>query len=279
MSKRRKRRSKVRLHRVLILLFTAALILYCLIIAVGFVRNLFHRPARLPEEEKTEQSMIQSGYAQACPDEIASLTRFGIDVSQYQGSIDWNSVKESGVEYAFIRVGARGYVSGEIYEDETFLENLYGAKEAGIPVGVYFFSQSVSNEEAVEEAEYVLSVLNGYSLELPVVFDFELPADEQARTHDLNSSEIASQAQVFLEHIQQGGYQPMLYLNSGLFSIYENAGLTEQWPIWYAEYGVSQPDRCGLDIWQYSETGTLPGISDHTVDLNLMRQDFLKIQS
>ncbi|WP_323091106.1 GH25 family lysozyme [Allobaculum sp. JKK-2023] len=279
MSKRRKRRSKVRLHRVLILLFTAALILYCLIIAVGFVRNLFHRPARLPEEEKTEQSMIQSGYAQACPDEIASLTRFGIDVSQYQESIDWNSVKESGVEYAFIRVGARGYVSGEIYEDETFLENLYGAKEAGIPVGVYFFSQSVSNEEAVEEAEYVLSVLNGYSLELPVVFDFELPADEQARTHDLNSSEIASQAQVFLEHIQQGGYQPMLYLNSGLFSIYENAGLTEQWPIWYAEYGVSQPDRCGLDIWQYSETGTIPGISDHTVDLNLMRQDFLKIQS
>ena len=129
MSKRRKRRSKVRLHRVLILLFTAALILYCLIIAVGFVRNLFHRPARLPEEEKTEQSMIQSGYAQACPDEIASLTRFGIDVSQYQGSIDWNSVKESGVEYAFIRVGARGYVSGEIYEDETFLENLYGAKK------------------------------------------------------------------------------------------------------------------------------------------------------
>ena len=279
MSKRRKNRSKVRIHRVVILLVTAALILYCLIAAVGWVRNLFHHPAKLPEEEKTEQSIIQSGYAQACPDELANLTRFGIDVSQYQGSIDWNSVKESGVEYAFIRVGARGYVSGEIYEDETFLENLYGAKEAGIPVGVYFFSQSVSNEEALEEADYVLSVLNGYSLELPVVFDFELPADEQARTHDLNSNEIASQAQAFLERIRQGGYQPMLYLNSGLFPIYEKAGLTEQWPIWYAEYGVSEPHQCGMDIWQYSESGTIPGISEHTVDLNLMRQDFLQPQS
>lgn len=270
----RRRKRKVRFGRLLAVLITPVLILYALVMGFTFIRSLFHQPAVLSQAEKSERSLVETGYQNACPQEVNQLTRFGIDVSQFQGDIDWYSVAESGVEYAFVRVGAKGYGTGEIYEDEKFLNNLYGAKETGIPVGVYFFSQAISDEEALQEADYVLSMLNGYPIELPVVFDFEQPDEQEARTKNLPADQIASQARVFLERIREGGYQPMLYLNRSLFPIYENAGLTEQYPLWYAQYGVDAPDHCGLDIWQYSESGTIPGISDHHVDLNLMRTDF-----
>lgn len=272
---KRRRRRNIKYGRLLLVLLVPVLILYCLFAAISWTIGLFHKPAELSSQEKEQQSMVESGYAQACSaEDLDRLTRFGIDVSQFQGSIDWQSVKEAGVEYAFIRVGARGYVSGEIYEDETFLDNLNGAKAVGIPVGVYFFSQAITTEEVIEEADYVLSVLAGTPLELPVVYDFELPADPEARGHNLSNEELAAQAKSFMEHIEQNGYRPMLYLNSNLYSIYQNAGLTERWPTWYAEYGVESPDYCDLDIWQYSDTGIIPGIDDHHVDLNLMRTDF-----
>ena len=272
----RKKRRNIKIGRLLLVMSIPVFMLYGLFSAVGWVLDLKHEPAQLPQSEQQQQSLVEAGYQNACSTEdLAKLTRFGIDVSQFQKAIDWQTVKEAQVEYAFIRVGARGYVTGEIYEDETFAANLNGAKSVGMDVGVYFFSQAVTEQEVIEEADYVLSKLQGMPLELPIVYDFELPADPEARGHNLSNEELILQAQRFLEHIEQNGYKGMLYANPQLYPIYESAGLTERWPIWYAEYETESPQYCDLDIWQYSDTGEIPGIDDHHVDLNLMRTDFL----
>lgn len=273
--RRRKKRRNIKIGRLLLVMSIPVFMLYGLFSAVGWVFDLLYEPAQLPQSEQQQQSLVEAGYQNACSTEdLAKLTHFGIDVSQFQKAIDWQTVKEAQVEYAFIRVGARGYVTGEIYEDETFAANLNGAKSVGMDVGIYFFSQAVTEQEVIEEADYVLSKLQGMPLELPIVYDFELPADPEARGHNLSNEELILQAQRFLEHIEQNGYKGMLYANKQLYPIYESAGLTERWPIWYAEYETESPQYCDLDIWQYSDTGEIPGIDDHHVDLNLMRTDF-----
>lgn len=273
--RKKRRRRNIKIGRLLLVMSVPVFMIYGLFSIVGWVFDFLHGPEQLSDSEKQQQSLVQSGYKKACPaEDLAKLTRFGIDVSQYQKEIDWQMVKDAQVEYAFIRAGARGYVTGEIYEDETFIANLNGAKSVGLDVGVYFFSQAVTEQEVIEEADYVLSILQGMPLELPIVYDFELPSDSEARGHNLNEEELVLQAQRFLEHIEQNGYRAMLYANPQLYPIYERAGLTERWPIWYAEYETESPMHCDLDIWQYSDTGEIPGINDHHVDLNLMRTDF-----
>lgn len=274
--RKRKKRRNIKIGRLLLVMSIPVFMLYGLFSAVGWAFDLLHTPAELPQSEQHQQSVVEAGYQSACAaEDLAKLTRFGIDVSQFQKAIDWQSVKEAGAEYAFIRVGARGYVTGEIYEDETFVDNLNGAKSVGLDVGVYFFSQAVTEQEVIEEADYVLAMLQGTPLELPIVYDFELPGDADARGHNLSNEELVLQANRFLEYIEQNGYRGMLYANPQLYPIYESAGLTERWPIWYAEYETESPKYCDLEIWQYSDTGEIPGIDDHHVDLNLMRTDFL----
>lgn len=234
----------------------------CMILVILVIGTLITRPSHPAAPSQTETACTQE-----------DLTIPGIDVSQFQGIIDWDAAAASGIQYAFVRIGARGYQTGEIYEDTQFEANLEGARNAGLKVGVYFFSQAISPEETLEEAEYVLDTLNGRTLDLPVVFDFELPSDDSARTWTLEEGNIAAQADDFLSHIQQAGYQPMLYTNGQLSDLYQRNGTLDKWPIWYAEYGVETPDLCGIDIWQYTEAGQVDGINAN-VDMNLMRKNY-----
>lgn len=233
----------------------------CLILAIMLLGTIHKTPAPAPEPELPE----------VCTQQPLTIT--GIDVSQFQGTIDWNAVKDAGIQYAFIRIGARGYQSGEIYEDTQFETNLANAANAGIKTGIYFFSQAISPEETMEEADYVLNILNGRQLDLPIVFDFELPEDGSARTWTLEEDDIAAQADDFLTRIQQAGYSPMLYTNGQLYDLYQRTGTLDKWPLWYAEYGVNAPSICGADIWQYTESGQVPGIGTN-VDMNLMVENF-----
>lgn len=197
-------------------------------------------------------------------------TALGIDVSAYQGNIDWQAVADAGIEFAFIRIGFRGYgAEGTLNPDQKFLQNLEGARAAGIKVGVYFFSQAVTVAEAEEEALFVLENLAGAALDYPVVFDWETISGAKARTDGMDGDVLTDCAIAFCETVAMGGYIPMIYYGLHLgYEMYDLNRLTA-YDVWYPQYGVKKPGMYyDYRIWQYTDRGTVPGI-DTKVDMNL----------
>lgn len=193
----------------------------------------------------------------------------GIDVSSYSGNIDWKKVKESGIDFAMIRVGGRGYgEKGEMYTDERALEYINGAKAEGIKVGAYFFSQAVSTEEAIEEADYVKTVLGDIKLDYPVAYDWEIIKDDDARTDSVSASQATECARAFCDRVRELGYTPILYSPSReLYFKYDLSRLADI-DIWYCEYANVPTFYYEFSMWQYSATGTIDGI-EGAVDLNI----------
>ena len=204
-----------------------------------------------------------------------TLSEAGIDVSEHDGEIDWAQVKAAGVDFAMIRLGYRGYGQGSINVDNYFLRNLSGASAAGLKVGVYFFSQAISADEAREEADYVIDSLaaTDVALSYPIVFDEEPITDGNvARTDSLTASQYSANALAFCQQVEKAGYTPMLYGNQHELAKLDLAGELAAYDVWYAEYGVKQPTgEFDFVMWQYSDTGSIPGIttSDGQVDLNI----------
>ncbi|HCI59315.1 MAG TPA: glycoside hydrolase [Ruminococcus sp.] len=193
----------------------------------------------------------------------------GIDVSSYSGNIDWKKVKESGIDFAMIRVGGRGYgEKGEMYTDERALEYINGAKAEGIKVGAYFFSQAVSTEEAIEEADYVKTVLGDIKLDYPVAYDWEIIKDDDARTDSVSASQATECARAFCDRVKELGYTPILYSPSReLYFKYDLSRLADI-DIWYCEYANVPTFYYEFSMWQYSATGAIDGI-EGAVDLNI----------
>lgn len=200
--------------------------------------------------------------------------RLGVDVSQYQGDIDWQAVSDSGVTFAIIRLGYRGYgAEGNILLDEKFHQNMEGAQSVGMDVGVYFFSQATSVWETTEEAYFVLEHLEGYELELPVVFDWEFISHSSiARTNGINGRSITLYNQVFRAELAAEGYDTMVYFNQNLGYLYLDLEELADVPFWLASYRSSPNFHYHFDIWQYTDTGEIDGIEGY-VDLNLMFGD------
>ena len=192
----------------------------------------------------------------------------GIDVSVYQGDIDWEAVAQSGVEFAIIRLGYRGYSQGAIQLDRNFEQNMRGALEAGLDVGVYCFSQATTVLEAEEEADFVLELIDGYDLTYPVVFDWENITYDTARTDGIDSQTLTALADAFCRRVEEAGYQPMIYFNQYLaYLMYDLEGIT-QWPFWLAEYNETPGFYYTFQMWQYTDAGQVDGIQGE-VDLNL----------
>ncbi len=188
--------------------------------------------------------------------------RLGVDVSHHQGWIDWAKVKAAGYEFAFIRIGYRGYgTAGKVCIDREFFQNIQNAQAAGIDVGVYFFSQAINEEEAAEEAEFVLNNLKGYKLQLPVVYDPEHILDDDARTDDVPGEQFTNNALCFCRLVADAGYQPMIYSNM-LWEAFEfDLEKLAEYPIWYADYEPLPQTPYAFDYWQYSNEGAVDGIS------------------
>lgn len=193
----------------------------------------------------------------------------GIDLSSHQGEVRWSEVAADGVEFAMLRIGYRGYSEeGGLHEDERFQENLSGALENGLSVGGYFFSQALTAEEAEEEAEFVLTVLNGAELTLPIAYDWEPIEGADARTDGLDAETVTACALAFCEVIQNAGYECVIYCNGELgYFVYDLAEVQE-YDLWYAEYSTAPTFAYRFILWQYSNTGSVAGI-DGAVDLNL----------
>ena len=193
----------------------------------------------------------------------------GIDVSSFQGEIDWDSVKASGVDFAIIRLGYRGMSEGLLYTDDYFYNNIDGAISAGIDVGIYFFSQAITVEESREEAQYVIEVLDDYELQYPVFFDWEPGTDSIDRTNHLYTlSEINSFATEFCNVIRNSGFIPGIYFNSYQGYLQYDFSLFQDTYLWLAEYDALPDFYYYFDIWQYSYTTEISGISV-PVDANI----------
>ncbi|MCC8120662.1 MAG: glycoside hydrolase family 25 protein [Oscillospiraceae bacterium] len=191
----------------------------------------------------------------------------GVDVSKYQGTIDWDKVAASGVEFAIIRVGYRGYTAGNINLDSQFYANIEGALAAGLKVGVYFFSQAITVDEAKEEAQFVLSAIQGYNVTFPVAFDWERIGTSSARTDNVSRSTLTAMANAFCSTVQAAGYQTSVYFYTDLgYMSYNLADLP--YSFWLCQYSTVPTFYYNFDMWQYTSTGTVPGISGN-VDMNL----------
>ena len=219
---------------------------------------------------KTDET---TGYKSYNDDENGVTARMGIDVSEFQGEeIDWEQVRESGVEFVIIRLGYRAYgESGELVLDAMYESNIKGAIDAGLDVGVYFFSQAVSAAEAVEEAEFVLDHIRPYSVEGPVVYDTEEIKWDTARTDNNTKQEFTNYCKVFCDTVEAAGYESMIYSNMKWMAFTLDMSELSGYDFWYADY--HEEPQCPYDyqIWQYSESGTVPGINAN-VDLNLWFQ-------
>lgn len=199
----------------------------------------------------------------------------GIDVSYAQGTIDWAAVAADGIDFVFVRVGARGYgESGRLITDSYYETNITGALAAGLSVGVYFYSQATSTDEALEEALFVLELIEDFELTAPIIFDWENYSDVEMRTDDVDMETATQCAIAFCDYFENLGYETGIYFN--LDNGYNLFNLSEikEYIFWVAQHNEEYPEfYYDFSIWQYSESGTVDGISGE-VDLNISFIEF-----
>lgn len=207
--------------------------------------------------------------------DAATQTAHGIDISAWQGDVDWEAVAADGIDFAILRAAVRGWgAQGVLSEDEKIRENLAGATAAGLDVGVYVFSQAITEQEAIEEAELALQLVEGYDIKYPIVFDWELYPDEpQSRTLHLSGEKLTACAKAFCSRVEQAGYDAMIYLNLE-FGYYEyDLEQLQEYDLWLAQYADMPTYYYHYTMWQYTMSGTVDGIKGK-VDMNICLYDY-----
>ena len=267
---KRRRAKKARQQRRAVTTFcllTAAIILASIYIIYSVLAGQGSIPWRsaLTDNPYTPADFVTlDGYV-TC---TAGPTRRGVDVSEYQEDVDWEQVRDAGFDFAIIRIGYRGYSVGQIKPDDLAREHLAGAKAVGLDVGVYFYAQAISPEEAKEEAKWCLDFLSGESLDLPVVYDWEW-VSTGARTGAMTKENLTECAKTFCETIENNGYQAMIYFNTHVARDLLDLEELAEYPFWLAQYKTQMDFPHRVDLWQYTETGKVPGIKGD-VDIDLM---------
>ncbi len=193
--------------------------------------------------------------------------KLGIDVSKWNKEIDWQAVKEEGIEFAIIRCGYRGAASGALVIDPMYEQNIKGAIDAGIPVGVYFFTQAINEVEAVEEASMVINLIEDYDVDYPVFLDSE-SAGGKGRADKLDAEERTKIHETFLETVSAAGYETGIYASKNWLNDRINMTDLSTYKTWLAEYADVPSYDEYYHMWQYTSKGTVDGIETH-VDLNL----------
>ena len=191
----------------------------------------------------------------------------GIDVSKWNGTIDWNAVANAGIDFAIIRVGYRGYTAGTLVEDPYFKQNIEGATRAGIRVGLYFFTQAITEAEAVEEASMAISLAAGYQLQLPIYFDTE-KVEGNGRANNMSVAARTAITKAFCETIRNAGYLPGVYASTSWYNNQLKASELADYDIWVAHYANVCGFKARYHMWQYTSSGSVPGIKGR-VDLNI----------
>ena len=199
----------------------------------------------------------------------------GIDVSSWQGEINFSKVKKSGVDFVIIRCGFRQQVGSEIKQDKRFEDNIKEATKYGIPVGVYFYSTAITQKEVLEEASFVLNLIDKYEIIYPVVYDFEM--FNSGRTKGVSDSIINKNAKTFLSYIEEHGYNVMLYSNLRAINKHWKMDEFKDYKVWFAQYLDKATYEGEYEMWQYSDTGRVDGIKGN-VDLNESYVTYEKVE-
>ncbi len=283
--RRRRRRRKLRVGRVLILLIILAVAVYLVITLVSCAADLFTADDGEPDLTENEAEptaepdpiyrnsynwgnlSLNDGYYTYEDDTYTS--RLGIDVSHFQEEIDWQAVHNAGIEFAFIRAGYRGYTTGELHEDTGYRENIEAALDAGVEVAVYFFSQANGAAEGEEEAAYLLKLIEDYPVNV-CAYDLEIDRSE-GRLVDTTQDASTEAAKAFCTKIAESGYTPLIYGSVSFLCndirMSELQDISQFWLAWYDD--AQPPFPYAFTIWQYSCTGSVPGISTD-VDMNIL---------
>lgn len=276
--RRPQRRAKKKSKRLALLI----LLLLLLIAAAAAGVIIYHAQHSIIPNElglrniQVDQTLLQTGgafYAYENSDDNTTVS-VGIDVSTYQGTIDWQAVKDAGIDYVIVRAAYRGYETGKIVPDDLYEQNIRGAADVGLHVGVYLYSQALSEHEAEEEADYLLSLIEGLPVDYPVVYDQEEYTADKARTDGLTGEQATLNALAFCRRVHEAGYIPMIYTNNDWATTMYDMERLDHYPVWYADYTSTPTLPGGFAMWQYTDSGQVPGITG-PVDLNLL---FLPIQ-
>lgn len=196
------------------------------------------------------------------------ISHKGIDVSAYQGNIDWEKVAADGVEFAFIRGALRGYKTGKLVEDTRFADNMKNATAAGVKAGIYVYSQAITEEEVLEEADFLLQQAAPYGTDVPIVIDVEKVTAGDGRMNNLTVEERTNLVLLFCQTVENAGYKPMVYHNTEAGILMLDITALEDYSKWFASYSETLYYPYEYGIWQYSDKGTVDGIKGN-VDLNI----------
>ena len=266
--KNRKHSAGIVLRDILLALLLVAVVAAS---AILVYRRFFESGPATPDEK---QNIAKNHYDADSFYEENGMLRYaksahltGVDVSEHQEKIDWAAVRAAGVDFAILRIGYRGYTEGSLREDSWFAENYTAARAAGAQVGVYFFSQATTLEEAREEADYTLELLDGRTLELPVFYDWETVAGS-TRIPSPDGLPLTQCAAAFCQTVEAAGYTAGVYFNQTYGYTYFDLSYLQDYVLWLAEYGTTPEFLYHFDCLQYSSTGAVDGITGN-VDLNL----------
>lgn len=259
----KKKKRKNVLHRYLILILILLIIVWISIFLLFGIYRLLTKNSVL---YNPDQFIVNKDGRMTFDNNLYS-TKTGIDVSSFQREIDWKQVKESGIDFAIIRCGYRGATEGKLHEDNMFKENIEGALKNNIDVGVYFYSTATTEKELQEEIDFVLELIQDYSLEFPVCYDMEY-FNENDRLTSLSKEKKTQFALDFCKAMEKEGYRTLIYGNKHWLENEFDLDKIKKYDLWYAAY-IEKPElNAHFKMWQYSNSGQIDGISTN-VDLNL----------
>lgn len=222
-----------------------------------------------------ENFVIEDGFMAYYNENGEKISHVGVDLSYHNSEVNWEELAASPVEFVMLRCGYRGYTEGGIVEDERFKEYAQAANDNGLKLGVYFFSQAITEQEAITEAEYVLRLIEDYDISYPVAFDTEYVNDPEARTNlaDLSREELTNICIAFCETIKEAGYHPMIYASENWFRRELDMTRLTDYDYWAPQYLDTNDFLYDFTIWQYTEKGNAPGVSGEC-DLDISLVDY-----
>lgn len=199
------------------------------------------------------------------------ISHLGVDISKYSGDVDFERLKDAGVEFVMIRVGSRGYDTGALTLDEKFVDNIIGAEEAGMPYGAYFFSQAVSDVEAFEEVQFIVGALHGHKVTYPVAIDMEIVTGHSSRLTKISAVQRTGITNTFLQGIKNAGFIPMIYGNKEWLLTRIDMRSLQDFDVWLSNDGKTPDYPYRFSMWQYNTKGTIPGITgDACLDVSFV---------
>lgn len=266
-NRKKKKNPKPIFYIVLAAVLVVAIVVICLIACSVKRRNAEFDIQLDTDAEMLDDSKWKTENGFKIYDDHNYVSVTGIDVSEWVGEIDWQRVKDAGIEFAILRVGYRGYETAKFNFDNSLHTFLAGCNEAGLPVGVYFVSQAINEPEAIEEAERVLESIHGYTVTMPIYIDLE-GAGDTARTKDLTREEYTQIVNAFCGRIEQEGFRGGVYSNENWIKTHLNWEDLTQWDLWFAKYKTVPSTEHSFNMWQYTASATIDGI-EKECDLNV----------